>query len=64
MTVTLPLVLILAAIVAALLKFRAVGFGAAVLVMLFGFYLAGTDAAPSITQFVTAVGDAFGDTHN
>lgn len=64
MTVTLPLVLILAAIVAALLKFKAVGFGAAVCVALFGFYLASTDAADSITQFMTALGDAVGDTHN
>lgn len=64
MTVTLPLVLILAAIVAALLKFRAVGFGAAILVALFGFYLASTDVADSINQFMTALGDAVGDSHN
>ncbi|OEV04012.1 hypothetical protein AN219_37600 [Streptomyces nanshensis] len=58
MTVTVSVVLILGLAVAALLKFRAVGFGAAVLVALFGFYLAGTDAAQPITQFVTACADA------
>jgi hypothetical protein len=64
MTVTFPVILILGVIAAALLKFRAVGFGAAVLVALFGFYLASTDAADSITQFVTAVGNAIGDINN
>jgi hypothetical protein len=59
MTVTISVVLLLGVLVAALLKFRAVGFGAAVLVALFGFYLASTDAAPAIDQFVTAVAHAF-----
>lgn len=57
MTLTLSVVLILGAVVAALLKFRAVGFGAAVLVALFGFYLGGTDAAEPINQFVNAFAD-------
>jgi hypothetical protein len=58
MTVTISVVLILGVLVAALLKYRAVGFGAAVLVALFGFYLGSTDAAPAIDHFVTAVADA------
>ncbi|MGW8380194.1 hypothetical protein [Streptomyces sp. ODS28] len=64
MTITLPLVLVFALIVAGLLKFRAVGLGAAVLVALFGFYLASTDAAGSINQFMTAIGGAVGDIGN
>lgn len=64
MTVTVSVVLILGAIVAGLLKFRAVGFGAFILVALFGFYLANTDAADSINQFVTAVGNAVGHSGN
>lgn len=64
MTVTLPLALVFAVIVVALLKFRAVGFGVAVLVALFGFYLAGTDAAGSINQFMTAFTGAVADIGN
>jgi hypothetical protein len=54
-TLTISLVLILGVLVAALLKFRAIGFGAFVLVALFGFYLANTGAADSINEFMTAV---------
>lgn len=58
MTATFAVVLILGIAVAALLKFRVVGFGAFVLVALFGFYLADTGAADSINQLVTAFTDA------
>lgn len=58
MTVTLSVVLILGLLVAALLKFRAVGVGAAILVALFGFYLGDTGAAGPINQFVSAFADA------
>ena len=42
MVLTIPIVLLLAVVAALLLRFKAVGFGAAVVVALFGFYLAGT----------------------
>lgn len=61
MTVTVPLVLLFGLGVAALLKFRAVGVGAAALVLLFGFYLADSAAADTVRQLVTAVGDVLGD---
>lgn len=57
MTLTVSAVLILGVFVAALLKFRALGAGAAALVALFGFFLAGTDAAGPINQFVDAFAD-------
>ncbi|MDX3365478.1 hypothetical protein PV387_05460 [Streptomyces sp. ME02-6987-2C] len=62
MIVTVPLVLLLAVVVVLLLRFKAVGAGAAVAVALFGFYLAGTDAADTVNQLVTAVADALPDT--
>jgi len=58
MTVTVSTVLILAAAGAVALKTRSVSFGMFILAALFGFTLASTDAAPSITQFMTACGDA------
>lgn len=61
MTLTISVVLILGVLVAGLLRFRAVGFGAFVLVALFGFYLAETGAADTINQLVTAVVNALGD---
>ncbi|MGB8946327.1 MAG: hypothetical protein WCD21_39750 [Streptomyces sp.] len=62
MVITIPLVLLLAAALAALLRFRAVGAGAAVVAALFGFYLAATDASDTVNQLVTAVTDALADT--
>lgn len=58
MTLTLSAVLLLGVVVALLLRFKALGFGAFVLVALFGFYLADTGAADSINQLVTAFTDA------
>ncbi|WP_053801820.1 hypothetical protein [Streptomyces rimosus] len=55
MVITIPLVLLLAAVVALLLRFKAVGFGAAVIAVLFGFYLASTGVSDTIKQLVTAV---------
>ncbi|EGX55491.1 hypothetical protein SZN_32631 [Streptomyces zinciresistens K42] len=55
MAITIPLVLLLAVVVGLLLRFRAVGAGAVVVVALFGFYLANTDAADTVNQLVTAV---------
>lgn len=60
MSVTVSVVIILGVLVAALLKFRAVGIGTFFLVALFGFYLANTGAADFINELVTAVGNAIG----
>ncbi|MGW1211227.1 hypothetical protein ACWD5F_16510 [Streptomyces sp. NPDC002499] len=62
MVLTIPIVLLLAVVAALLLRFKAVGFGAAVVVALFGFYLAGTGAADTVNQLVTAVTDALAGT--
>ncbi|MFD5817789.1 hypothetical protein [Streptomyces sp. NPDC127038] len=62
MVLTIPLVLLLAAVLALLLRFRALGGGAAVAAMLFGFYLADTGAADTVNQLVTAVTSALADT--
>ncbi|MFG2731492.1 hypothetical protein [Streptomyces canus] len=61
MTLTIPLVLLLAVIAGLLLRFRAVGAGAAVVVALFGFYLASTGAADTVNQLVVAVTGALAD---
>ena len=58
MVLTIPLVLLLAVLVGLLLRFRAVGAGAALAVALFGFYLAHTGAADTVNQFVTAFTNA------
>ncbi|MFD3837031.1 hypothetical protein ACFWWC_12315 [Streptomyces sp. NPDC058642] len=58
MTLTIPLVLLLAVVVGLLLRFKAVGAVAAVAVALFGFYLAHTGAADTVNQLVTAFTDA------
>ncbi|QIY63465.1 hypothetical protein HEP85_19850 [Streptomyces sp. RPA4-2] len=62
MTLTIPVVLLLAVVAVMLLRFRAVGAGAAVVVALFGFYLADTGAAGTVNQLVTAVTGALADT--
>lgn len=61
MVITIPLVLLLAVVAALLLRFKAVGFGAAVVVALFGFYLASTGSADTVNQLVTAVTGALAD---
>ncbi|GAA2688549.1 hypothetical protein GCM10010400_61710 [Streptomyces aculeolatus] len=61
MTVSLSLVLILGVAVLAALKMRSVTLGAAVVAALFGFYVAGTDAAPTVNELVTALADAVRD---
>ncbi|MGY1436624.1 hypothetical protein [Streptomyces reniochalinae] len=57
MTLTVSVVLVLGILVAVALKFRAVGVGAFILVALFGFSLSTTDAAPTINQLISALGD-------
>ncbi|MGW7521208.1 hypothetical protein ACWGJ2_37095 [Streptomyces sp. NPDC054796] len=58
MAVTLSLVLILGLILALLLRFKSLGIGAALVAVLFGFYLASTDARHTITDLTNAVTNA------
>ncbi|MEW2518765.1 hypothetical protein [Actinacidiphila alni] len=46
------------ALLALLMRFRAVGAGAAIVALLFGFYLARSNAAPSVDQIMSALRDA------
>ncbi|MFJ2632739.1 hypothetical protein ACIO6U_12420 [Streptomyces sp. NPDC087422] len=46
------------ALLALLMRYRAIGAGAAVVALLFGFYLARSDAAPSVDQIMSALRDA------
>lgn len=62
MVLTIPLVLLLAVGLALLLRFKALGMGAAVVAALFGFYLADTDASDTVDQLVTAITTAIADT--
>lgn len=41
-----------------LMRYRALGAGAAVVALLFGFYLARSSAAPSVDQIMSALRDA------
>ncbi|WP_405797386.1 hypothetical protein [Streptomyces sp. NBC_01506] len=45
-------------LLALLLRFRALGVGAAVVAVIFGFYLSRTGAADSIDQIMTALANA------
>ncbi|WP_405849209.1 hypothetical protein OG211_18385 [Streptomyces niveus] len=45
-------------LLALLLRFRALGIGAAIVAVLFGFYLSRTGAAESIDQIMGALADA------
>lgn len=64
MTVTVSLVLLLALGMGALLKGGHLRTGAAVVAVLFGFYLANTDAAPTINKTVTSIAEAVTDIGN
>ncbi|MEU5547359.1 hypothetical protein AB0G85_34170 [Streptomyces sioyaensis] len=55
MAVTLSLVLILGLLLALLIRYKSLGLGAAVVAVLFGFYLANTDARHTINELTTAV---------
>jgi hypothetical protein len=41
-----------------LMRYRALGAGAAIIALLFGFYLARSSAAPSVDQIMSALRDA------
>ncbi|NGO76774.1 hypothetical protein G6045_14020 [Streptomyces sp. YC504] len=55
MTVTISVVFVLGIAAAVLIKYKAVGLVAAVLLILFGFYLADTGARDAINQTVGSV---------
>ena len=61
MAITVSLVFVLGIAAAVLLKYKAVGGIAAVLLILFGFYLADTDADSTINQIVGTVIDTLRD---
>ena len=54
---TVSLVLVFSLLVFALLRFRAVGVGAAIACALFGFYLADTELADTIGRTVASLAD-------
>ncbi|MFE1771201.1 hypothetical protein [Streptomyces sp. NPDC059008] len=58
MAITLSLVVILGVLLALLLRYKSLGIGAAVVAVLFGFYLANTDARHTINQLTTAIARA------
>ncbi|MEU8993449.1 hypothetical protein AB0C95_01280 [Streptomyces caniferus] len=55
MAITLSLVVILGVLLALLLRHKSLGVGAAVVAVLFGFYLANTDARHTINDLTTAI---------
>lgn len=59
MELTLSLVLILGIAAAVLLRFKAVGLVAAVILVLFGFYLADTDARTTVNDLVSGALNIF-----
>jgi hypothetical protein len=58
MVLSISVLLLLGVFVALLIRFRAVGVGAALVTLLFGFYLARSGAAEPIDQVMTAMADA------
>ncbi|MFE9385846.1 hypothetical protein ACFYMO_21890 [Streptomyces sp. NPDC007025] len=58
MAVTLSLVLIFGLLLALLIRHKTLGIGAAIVAVLFGFYLADTDASHTINDLTTAVANA------
>jgi hypothetical protein len=59
MTVSIPLVVILGAVVYIAWRFMGLRAWHAVMCLLFGFFLAATDTAPDIRRTVTAIVRAF-----
>ncbi|UQA93104.1 hypothetical protein [Streptomyces halobius] len=60
MALTIPLVLLFGIVVALLIRFKALGIGAAVIAVLFGFYLADTGARRTINQLISSLAHAIG----
>ncbi|QKW06466.1 hypothetical protein HUT18_08690 [Streptomyces sp. NA04227] len=61
MAISLSVVLLLGIVLVVLLRGGSIKPGPAVVAVLFGFFLASTDAAPNINEFLTSVRDAIGD---
>lgn len=57
MQLTISALVLFALFTALLVRFKAVGVGVAIVVLLFGFYLARSDAADSIDQIMATVAD-------
>ncbi|MFJ9418339.1 MULTISPECIES: hypothetical protein [unclassified Streptomyces] len=55
MAITLSVVVILGVLLALLIRYKSLGLGAAAIAVLFGFYLASTDARHTINDLTTAV---------
>lgn len=58
MAFSISALVLFGALLALLMRYRAVSAGAAVVALLFGFYLARSSAADSIDQLMSAVKDA------
>lgn len=58
MAITLSVVVILGVLLALLLRYKSLGVGAAVVAVLFGFYLANTGARHTINDLTTAIAHA------
>ena len=61
MALTIPLVLLFGVVLALLIRFKALGAGAALIAVLFGFYLADTGARHTINQLISSVAHAIGN---
>ncbi|ATL27593.1 hypothetical protein [Streptomyces formicae] len=55
MALTLSLVVLFGVLLALLLRFKALGAGAALIAVLFGFYLSGTGARTTVNDLMSAV---------
>ncbi|SOE13680.1 hypothetical protein SAMN06272775_4656 [Streptomyces sp. 2323.1] len=58
MAITLSVVVILGVLLALLIRYKSLGIGAALVAVLFGFYLANTNARHTINDLTTAVTQA------
>jgi hypothetical protein len=61
LSVSISVLLLMGLLAFMLIRFKAVGVGAAVVVLLFGFYLAQSPAASSINKVVTTIADLIPD---
>ncbi|MEV8364014.1 hypothetical protein [Streptomyces niveus] len=64
MVLTMSALALLGLFLILLLRFKSLGVGAALVAVLFGFYLARTGAADSVDQIMTALSDAIRDFAN
>lgn len=57
MAISLSVVLLLAIILAVMIRSKTVKVGPAIVAALFGFFLASTNMAPSVNRFLTSLAD-------